>query len=614
MDNNIKLKIQNPKQFANIFSQLTFVWLIKLCCKSVKEGLKIQDLVEILASDKSSELGDTLEKFWNEQLKIAKEKSVQPSLLKAIRKMIFCNYMFQGVLLFIETVIIRPLVPLALFVFIGLFLESEYREKDAILKEMWIYGGLIVLISLILVFYLHHVEYLQRQTGMRIRIACCSLVYRKMLKLNKKSLTESTAGQVVNLLSNDVSRFDIIAVNFHFLWIMPIQAAITTYLLWRQVKVAAFIGLGALILFAVPINSLVAKLTAVLRLKIAQKTDNRVKKMYEIISGIQVIKMYAWEKPFAKVINAERFKEIKVLKWNSYVKGAMLSSFVFIEKFTLFVTVITYVLFGNKITADKVFSMAQFFNLMQLVLAIRFPTAVTYGAETMVTIKRLQDFLMLEKKSDLVIERKEFRSIALRNIHLVWETGTKMFDGVNIQIPHGTLCAVVGAVGEGKSTLLQLLLGELISKSGSLEISGNISYSSQEAWLFASTVRKNILFGQKYDPIRYKNVVKVCALQRDFELLPYGDNTLVGDRGVSLSGGQKARINLARAVYRDADIYLLDDPLSAVDTHVGKHLFEECIVDFLKGKTRILVTHQMQYMKKVDHLIVLNNVNNFFLS
>lgn len=356
----------------------------------------------------------------------------------------------------------------------------------------------------------------------------------------------------------------------------------------------------------------VAKITTTLRFKIAQKTDNRVRIMHEIISGIQVIKMYAWEKPFAKVVNAERFKEIKIIKWNSFVKGSVLSSFIFIEKSILFVTVISYVLFGNKITADKVFSLAQFFNLLQLVLAIRFPYAVTNGAETLISIKRLQHFLMLEKKTHSATEKNEFNSIALKDIHLSWETGTKMFKGVNIIIPPGTLCAIIGAVGEGKSTLLQLLLGELIPESGLLEISGNISYSSQEAWLFASTVRKNILFGQKYDPIRYKSVVKVCALERDFELLPYGDNTLVGDRGISLSGGQKARINLARAVYKDADIYLLDDPLSAVDTHVGKHLFEECIVGFLKGKTRILVTHQLQYLKKVDHLVVLNNVNNFF--
>ncbi|KAF2905534.1 hypothetical protein ILUMI_00648 [Ignelater luminosus] len=428
-----------------------------------------------------------------------------------------------------------------------------------------------------------------------------------MLKLSKKSLNESAVGQIVNLLSNDVSRFDLIAILFHHLWIMPIQASLITYLLWRQVQYAALVGVGSLILLTIPVHAYVGKIISGLRLKIAQRTDDRVKKMAEIISGIQVIKMYGWEKPFAGVVNIARAKEIKVVTWASYVRGIVVSSAVFIERTILFITVIAYVLFGNAITADKVFSMAQFFNLLQLSLAILFPFAVSIGAETLISIKRLKEFLMLEEKQESIVERNISKGISLNNICASWEPDTKFLSGVNVEIPVGALCAIIGPVGSGKSSLLQLLLGELKPQSGSIEICGDISYSSQEAWLFASTVRKNILFGQKYDARHYKKIVKVCALERDFELFPYADKTLVGERGVSLSGGQKARINLARAVYRDADIYLMDDPLSAVDTHVGKHLFEECIVDYLKHKTRILVTHQLQYLKKADHIIVINN-------
>lgn len=180
---------------------------------------------------------------------------------------------------------------------------------------------------------------------------------------------------------------------------------------------------------------------------------------------------------------------------------------------------------------------------------------------------------------------------------------------INLDIKPGTLCAVVGQVGAGKSSLLQLLLKELPLNHGKLDIFGNVSYSSQEPWLFVSTVRNNILFGLPYTKSRYKNIVKVCALERDFELFPNGDRTLVGERGVSLSGGQRARINLARAVYRQADIYLFDDPLSAVDTHVGKHLFEECILKYLGDKTRILVTHQLQFLKHADQIVIINNVS-----
>lgn len=156
-------------------------------------------------------------------------------------------------------------------------------------------------------------------------------------------------------------------------------------------------------------------------------------------------------------------------------------------------------------------------------------------------------------------------------------------------------------------------LGELDVMSGSIEINGSMSYASQEPWVFAATVRQNILFGAEYDKQRYNEVVRACALEKDFEQFPNGDLTIVGDRGASLSGGQKARINLARAVYRDTDIYLLDDPLSAVDIHVAKQLYEDCINGYLENKTRVLVTHQVHQLKNADHIIILNNVTIFSL-
>lgn len=155
--------------------------------------------------------------------------------------------------------------------------------------------------------------------------------------------------------------------------------------------------------------------------------------------------------------------------------------------------------------------------------------------------------------------------------------------------------------------MLQALLGELPFDEGKITVNGRISYASQEPWVFAASVRQNITFGLPFNRIRYAEVVRVCALNQDFAQWPQGDKTVVGERGTSLSGGQRARINLARAIYKDADIYLLDDPLSAVDTHVGKHLFDECICNFLKDKTRVLVTHQIQYLEEADLIVLFNN-------
>lgn len=203
-------------------------------------------------------------------------------------------------------------------------------------------------------------------------------------------------------------------------------------------------------------------------------------------------------------------------------------------------------------------------------------------------------------------------AIEMTNINASWDAPLKRtLDEINLNVKAGTLCAIIGPVGSGKSSILNLLLGELPIESGKSVLSGSLSYASQEPWLFTGTVRNNILFGQDYEHKRYQEVVKCCALTTDFEQLPNGDRTMVGERGSSLSGGQRARISLARAVYKNAAIYLLDDPLSAVDAHVGKHLFDEVIGP--KGRlstlktTRLLVTHQVHFLKEADVIIILEN-------
>lgn len=289
---------------------------------------------------------------------------------------------------------------------------------------------------------------------------------------------------------------------------------------------------------------------------------------------------------------------------------------VFTERTSLYVTVIIYVLMrGHPMTSDKVFSMAQFFSTIQLYMAILFPMGLVFYAEMKVSIKRIEDFLLKDEKLILHPNLKEDctipGTISLDKIKASWISNPIIctLNDVSLEIKPGNLCCVIGSVGAGKSSLLQLLLKELPISNGKLNVNGQISYASQEPWLFVSSVRNNILLGQPFNKIKYRDVVRVCALERDFKEFLSNDRTLVGERGVSLSGGQRARINLARAVYRDSDIYLFDDPLSAVDTHVAKHLFEQCIKKYLSGKTRILVTHQVQFLKDADLIVVMNNVS-----
>lgn len=242
------------------------------------------------------------------------------------------------------------------------------------------------------------------------------------------------------------------------------------------------------------------------------------------------------------------------------------------------------------------------------------PRGITLLAETNVSVKRLEKFLSNDEiatetnpTNDQNLENNV--GVYMNEVSVKWSSLSpdNTLTDINFSVAPQQLVGVVGPVGSGKSTLLHVILKEISLLKGDLEIGGRISYASQEPWLFAASIRQNILFGEEMNRVKYQQVVKVCALERDFSLFPYADHTIVGERGVMLSGGQKARINLARAIYKDADIYLLDDPLSAVDAHVGKKLFEDCITDYLKNKCTILVTHQLQYLNTVDKIYLLEN-------
>jgi ABC-type multidrug transport system fused ATPase/permease subunit len=611
MDTGRKGDNPNPREKANPISVLLFWWTVNLFKKGYSKDLVEEDLYNPLKTDASEYLGDKLEAQWERQLKRTHQSGKKkPSLLKALALTFPREYTKLGILHVLNDLGIRLFQPILLGWFLGYFKpDSETKKEDA-----YLFAGGIILLTILSMLMFNHFTVGAFHIGMRVRAACCSLVYRKSLRLSRTALGETAAGKVVNLLSNDVSRFDMVSIFLHSMWTAPLSAVIITYFLFVNAGYSGLIGIGIVFLI-VPLQTYTGRLTSIYRRRTAIRTDERVRLMDEIISGIQVIKMYVWEKPFAKMVSVARKLELREVIKTSYIRGLFMTFQITTTRLAMFATLVSLVLFGNKLTADKLFVFQAYLTALSFSMSLQFVRGVAEIAETLVSIKRLEEFLTLEEFQEnssegcnAITPENGKDSVILNRITAKWVASVKddTLKCIDIRVKRGDLIAIIGQVGSGKSSLLQAILGELTLSSGSINISGKISYACQEPWVFASSIRQNIVFGRTFDRKRYNEVIGVCALKRDFQQLPYGDLTLVGERGSSLSGGQKARINLARAIYNEADVYLLDDPLSAVDTHVGKHLFNDCITSYLANKTRILVTHQLQYLRDADHIVIMN--------
>ncbi|XP_063913516.1 probable multidrug resistance-associated protein lethal(2)03659 [Zophobas morio] len=615
----------HPKQRASFLSNIFFCWALPLFVKGFKKDLVEDDLWGTLKAHESKLLGDRLERAW-----LKEENSRRtPSLWRALIRVFGKECALYGLFLAVIELVIKMSQPLLL----GKLMEYYTPNQTTVSENAaYLYAGGIVGMSFLSVLMGHSYILGLQHLGMKIRVASCSLMYRKSLRLSKCALVDTTVGQMVNLLSNDVNRFDMCVTHMHYLWLTPILTIIVMYLLYTTLGFSALIGIAILLSF-IPLQMYLGKRTSVYRLRTALKTDQRVRLMNEIICGIQVIKMYTWEKPFAKLVDVARKLEIHQIRITSYIRALNMSFTIFLNRTAIFLCILTYVLTGNALQSQYVYVLSAFYGMLGQSLTTFFPRAVTMLAETNVSVKRVQKFLMSdeveigykikdnigskedkkEKNECLPLIKEavptEERGIYLDQVSAKWVSTSIDYTlrDVNVNIGSTQLVSIIGPVGSGKTTLLHVILKEILLLKGTLNVRGTISYASQEPWLFGGSIKQNILFGQQMDMKRYKEVIRVCALERDFSLFTYGDRTIVGERGTMLSGGQKARINLARAIYKDADIYLLDDPLSAVDTLVGKQLFDDCIVGYLRNKCVVLVTHQLQYLRAVDKIYLLEN-------
>ncbi|NXI71277.1 MRP1 protein, partial [Anseranas semipalmata] len=474
------------------------------------------------------------------------------------------------------------------------------------------YGYAIALFFVVLSQTLIHQLYQRNNmlTAVKIKTAVVGLIYKKALTLANSSRRNYTTGEIVNLMSADAQQLMELAVNINLLWSAPFQIIMAVVFLWKELGPSVLAGVAVLLL-VIPINALIAAKVKSLKKSQMRYSDQRVKLLSEILHGIKILKLYAWEPSYQRKVMNIREHEVDVLKSSGYLTTYSMLTLTCIPFMVSLATfgVFFYLDKENVLTATKVFTSISLFNILRLPL-FDLPSVISAVAQTKVSLSRLEDFLYAEdlNPEDVNTNYSGNYAVGFIGASFCWEkNGLPILKNLTVSIPEGSLVAVVGQVGSGKSSFLSALLGEMEKLEGTVQRRGSVAYVAQQAWIQNDSLQENILFGANLNRSYYELVLESCALLPDLEQLPKGDQTEIGERGVNISGGQKQRVSLARAVYSNADLYLLDDPLSAVDVHVGKHLFEKLIgpSGLLKNKTRILVTHNLTVLPHTDLIIVM---------
>ncbi|NWX50785.1 MRP3 protein, partial [Steatornis caripensis] len=626
-----------PELTSGFLSRLTFWWFTSMAILGYKRPLEDKDLWSLNEDDTSKNIVQQLSKEWDKEKAECKQKedvtylkksnhvlnhvgdgpeeaevllrdkkhNRKPSFLKALLRT-FGPYFLIGSFFKLIQDLLSFVNPQLLSVLIGFI-----KNKDAPAWWGFLIAALMFSCAVLQTLILHqHFQYCF-VTGMRLRSGITGVIYRKSLVITNSAKRSSTVGEIVNLMSVDAQRFMDLMTFLNMLWSAPLQIFLALYFLWQTLGPSVLAGVAVMVLL-IPFNSAIAMKTRAFQVEQMRYKDSRIKLMNEILGGIKVLKLYAWEPSFSEKVLEIRKNELRVLKKSAYLNS--LSTFAWISApfLVALTTFAVYVLVDEKniLDAEKAFVSLSLFNILKFPLNM-LPQVISNIAQTSVSLKRIQQFLNHDELDPNCVETKVIapgNAISVTNATFSWGKELKpSLKDINLLVPSGALVAVVGHVGCGKSSLVSALLGEMEKLEGEVAVKGSVAYVPQQAWIQNATLRDNILFSQAPNEQKYQSVLEACALKTDLEVLSGGDQTEIGEKGINLSGGQRQRVSLARAVYSNSDIYLLDDPLSAVDSHVAKHIFDKVIGPdgVLKGKTRILVTHGISFLPQVDHIVVL---------
>jgi ATP-binding cassette subfamily C (CFTR/MRP) protein 4 len=621
----------NPLLHASFLSKMFFTWPYPILKLGLARPLEEKDLANVAEVDSSLYNLRHFNRIWAEEQRIRPEN---PSLARALLKDFHhSTWHYVQPLLFMGYTarVIQAVV-------LGKLIESFEGGND--LGYRW--AGIIVVCGVIILFQCHHPFQITWRKGMQIRIACVAAIAEKSLRLSSTHQdTSNSYGRIMNLASNDVERFLLASIFINMLFWAPIQAIGILGAGWSLFGMPFAVGWCLFVVFFLPMQIFLCRKFASYRHQIAAITDARVTFVSQAVSGARVMKMSGYEHRFLERIQKYRSKEVAKIRrsnrlkaWNDalyYISNVVVSLFIFLLRIWT----------GGTLTTVDVFQIFALVNIMQLELARGVALAVMGVSECYVSVGRIQKFLEfpeLPRETESEVEERLLSrsarslnpsidgvALSLSGVRCYWNNVTKTslgklrrrnsylsrkpaLDKLNIEFQFGELTAIIGPVGCGKSAFLLALVSELPIQHGLVRrCYDDLAYASQDPWIMDGTVKDNIVMDLGFDEIWYGKVVNACGLGTDFQLWRDGDETVVGDQGIQCSGGQRARIGFARALYRDADVLVADDPLSAVDAGVGRQIFNEAVMELTlkRGKCVILATHQHQHI--VDFRCVLVN-------
>ncbi|KAG1657833.1 putative multidrug resistance-associated protein lethal(2)03659 [Nymphon striatum] len=596
-----KLLKRRCKSVSEMFVFYIFRWTIPTLIKGWKGHLKPEDYTQIPNDLRTKDLALKLSKY------SATENSSKIALVWSLFRLAKKQFVIALFFCSCLELVVKTCLPL-LF---SMFLTELQKNEDDYSQNT----ALLYCLSMCVIYFMYPIISQQflinsEMAGMMIQNALCSNIYRKITKMSNKGYMETNSGEIMNIMTNDINVFDIELKFAYYIILAPIQCVIVCTILWLNVGALPILGLLGL-LAIIPVQLLFSKGVFKYRKKVLAETDKRVNLINQVVGAMKTIKLYAWEDSFWKHLQDKRKRECHRLNRITLFKSA--SSIVFGNMIYVIIllTMVGFVFSETEMSISKVYLAINMLYSVRLGMTLFFSNGLNGLATLLSSIQRIQKFLSNEEYPEKVHEKliKDSKSnpvVHLDNVDSSWGMSTRnVLNGISFQLNPGDYLSVIGEVGSGKTSLLKTILKEMNVNNGSLRVEGKVAYACQQSWIFSDTVKNNIIFGSEFNPKKYRKVIEACCLLKDIQDMKNGDETIVGERGIQLSGGQRARISLARALYYDADIYLLDDPLSAVDAEVGNHLYTKCIQEYLAKKIRILVTHQINYLKHAPKILLL---------